>query len=665
MRIDVEGTGARIAALEHHLDNYSYSELKDQPVITDEEVIIDTAMSDESENMVQNKVIKAYADAVKTYFKSSLELGAADLLTVDNKYISYVDGQPAAGAAFACSDFISLDGIVSVSARNVVTGLPMLDIAFYDSTKTFISGVRGNATKHDLLVESGDIPVDAAYIRLSHKVEDAAVYAVTLYGQIGRALYDSFGLITELNDKLGSFGAVVQPIAASGESYLYGSRIYLEPHTTYRIILSRTDFATQAHETQYKYGIYGIDSSNIRTPIVRWNRDAQIPDFYDLYVDGSYVSYQIGHRNDDTFTVIIIKKEALGAGGGYGTGILDLNPKSEWMPKMLSAKKTYYTTTTPDVPAPVVIAHISDIHANWANVSRYLEFCNEYGDYIDLKLNTGDTVLDQFSDGIDGYEAITGVEDIVNLVGNHDTRVKNPNDWDAYANTQDAYERYYAHVAGWDVIQPQGAGESGYYPCYSYKDYESQKLRIIFVDVMGYNQRQDEWLAEVLEDARASNYHVLIAAHSAGFMPNGTDTNYTKVDCNYSTLYGVSAAASGENTYNDYAWHMIDTVDGFIADGGVFIGYLVGHSHRDFIAKKGTDNKQWIYAVGASIAGEVRDYTHTVGTRAQDEFQIASIDTYGHVIKLFKVGANVDRYGRHINSVCIDYLNKAIVCEGY
>ncbi len=665
MKIDIEGTGARITALEHHLDNYSYSELKDQPVITDEEVIIDTAMSGESMNMVQNKVIKAYVDTAKQDYQRSLELGAVDLLTIDNKFIGYVDGQPAAGGDFACSDFIKLNGIVAVSARNVVTGLPMLDIAFYDTDKNFISGVRGNSTKHNLLVESNDIPADAAYIRLTHKVADAAVYAVTLFAQPGKAFYDAYGLISKLDDNFASFVSVVMPIATTGESYKYSSKIYLEPYTTYRIIPSRTDFATQAHETQYKYGIYGVDSANLRTPIVRWPRDAQVPAFYDLYVDGSYSYYQIGHRNDDAFTVVIIKKDALGAGGGYGTGILDLNPKSEWLPKMLSAKKTYYTTTTPDVPKPVVIAHISDIHANWANVSRYLEFCNEYRDFIDLSLNTGDTVSNEFSDGIAGYEDITGVEGIVNLVGNHDTRVKTPNDWDAYANTREAYERYYAHVDNWEVVQPIGAGEGDYFPCYSYKDYDSQKLRIIFVDVMGYNVTQNTWVAGVLADAKINGYHVLIAAHSAGFMEHGTDTNYTKVDCNYSTLYGVSAAASGENTYNAYAWHMIETVDDFIADDGVFIGYLVGHSHRDFIAKKGTDGKQWIYAVGASIAGEVRDYAHTIGTREQDEFQIVSIDTYGHNIKLFKVGANVDRFGRHINSICIDYLNKQIVCEGY
>ena len=70
MKLDLGGTSARIAALENKVEGLapvaesgSYADLTDLPVIQPGEVIVDTAMSDSSENVVQNKVIKAYVDA--------------------------------------------------------------------------------------------------------------------------------------------------------------------------------------------------------------------------------------------------------------------------------------------------------------------------------------------------------------------------------------------------------------------------------------------------------------------------------------------------------------------------------------------------------------------------------------------------------------------------
>lgn len=75
MRIDLTGTEARIKALENKFDGLadvaesgSYADLKDQPTFDPhEDVIVDSAMSDNSENLVQNKVIKAYVDAGYLY----------------------------------------------------------------------------------------------------------------------------------------------------------------------------------------------------------------------------------------------------------------------------------------------------------------------------------------------------------------------------------------------------------------------------------------------------------------------------------------------------------------------------------------------------------------------------------------------------------------------
>lgn len=108
---------------------------------------------------------------------------------------------------------------------------------------------------------------------------------------------------------------------------------------------------------------------------------------------------------------------------------------------------------------------------------------------------------------------------------------------------------------------------------------------------------------------------------------------------------------------------MNETVQDFIDNGGLFCGYVIGHYHADFIASVYNYPKQLIYSIGATKSGEMKDYNHIIGTRNQDEFQIISVDTYLKIIKLYKVGANVDLYGRIKNSICINYQTGEIIAE--
>ena len=349
------------------------------------------------------------------------------------------------------------------------------------------------------------------------------------------------------------------------------------------------------------------------------------------------------------------------------TSIVALNNDYEWLPKMMSAKKRYYTSSNTTQQEPYVIAHLSDIHANWQNVARYLEFCDHHSARIDMLLNTGDTVSDSFDDGVAGYAALEGVGNIINITGNHDTSryVDGVRDWQYYCGLP-VYNLLIApFVSNWGVTQPAGAAENGY--CYFYKDIAAKKLRIIFVDIMGFNDTQNAWLDALLDEAITNEYHVLIATHFSGSTGSGhgDDPTFDKIDCNYTTIYGLGTSSAVLNSYNYSAYKMMQTVQDFMDGGGVFIGYVQGHYHADFIAKVHAYQNQLIYAVGSSKSGEVRDYKHTVGTKMQDEFQIISIDTYLHTIKFYKVGANVDLYGRHKNCICIDYVNRTIKAEAF
>ena len=309
----------------------------------------------------------------------------------------------------------------------------------------------------------------------------------------------------------------------------------------------------------------------------------------------------------------------------------------------------------------------ANIHGNWKNVARYLRFVDYYSNYFDDLINTGDTVTDKFSDGIDGYAAIEGAEKILMVPGNHDTATKSGStyNWQGKVGV-DAYNAFIApFVSNWGVTQPEGAAENGY--CYYYKDYTAKGIRLICVDIMGYDTTEDTWLQGVLADALESGLHVLIATHYAGARPSAeaSEAVFNKLACNYTTLYALGSSSTNLTSYNTSAYKMMDSVDAFMQSGGHFCGYIQGHYHADFIAKVGKYPGQLIYSIGSSKASEVRDYSHAEGSRMQDEFQVVAVDTVNTIVKLFKVGANYDRYGRSKGSVCVDYSTGEILGEGY
>lgn len=352
---------------------------------------------------------------------------------------------------------------------------------------------------------------------------------------------------------------------------------------------------------------------------------------------------------------------------GDGTSILALNPDSEFRPKVLAARKRYYTSTDTSEAYPLTFLHLSDIHGNWTNVARYLEFANYYDYYFDGLINTGDTVVDKLSDGVSGYAALSGVENVMVVIGNHDTRGDSGGaDWQDNINLP-AYNALIApFVSNWGVTQPTDAATFGY--CYYYKDYTAKNVRLIVVDIMAYDDTEDTWLRATLTAAKTAGLHVLIAVHYAGARRSSEASEqrvFDKIACNYTTLYSFGGASVNLTNYNTSAYMMTVAIKDFLDEGGHFVGYIQGHYHADFIAKVSEDSRQLIYSIGSSKAGEVRDYNHIVGTRNQDEFQIVAVDTKNTIVKLFKVGAHIDRYARTKGSVCVDYTTGELLGEGY
>lgn len=518
------------------------------------------------------------------------------------------------------------------------------------------------------------VPAGCAYVYLysgdlnsgsSHKW-DGLPDSFTAYGtlsSVSKKTNENSAALTEL--KIPKATIKTQFVGADNTQVMT-ERIYdFAPGQSYRCVILNPNVSlsdTSGNNYRFQLRAYDAEGNTIET-MVQYSTARSLPDYVDFVVPSGTAYIRVLGRAiaDAVFPVMFFPI----ASSVMSRGILDLNPESEFRPKFMSAQKRYYTSTTNDKPNPLVLLHLSDIHGNWANVARYLEFAKKYTSYIDVLLNTGDTVESDYDDGVDGYLALDGVDKVLVAIGNHDTRSgSDASDWQAHIGT-DAYNLLIKpSVSEWGVTQPAGAEENGY--CYYYKDFAAKKLRLIVVDIMAYDSTQDAWLESVLASALTSELHCVIATHFSGARPYAEREEgvFEKLSCNYTTLYSLGTTSEQLTGYNANAYLMGATVDAFIEAGGHFVGYIQGHYHADFVAKLDVYPEQLIYSIGASKAGEMRDFNHVVGTRDQDEFQIIAIDTVNTIVKLYKVGAYYDRYGRSKGSVCVNYTTGEVLGEG-
>lgn len=591
--------------------------------------------------------------------------GVTVMYTADSGYLSYY--------AFLTSDAAPVNGtpapLVPGTTRTLVEAGNTASFVIPEGTKF-------------LYLNSGDVNSGTSHAR------DYLPEYVTFYKTLDSRLSASEAMGVKLEDTIKektldlSLYKVRNGSVSASNTWSNAARYY---HILIPVIMGDTVtlLGNATHSTYYGYLMNDVQAqTGANAPVVENTTRMELPANNTievsipegcryLYIYSGDLNSGISHIRDYLPTEVRLKSSVgalleviSNAGILYDGGIIAANPDTEWLGKMVAAKKRYYTSSITDKPEPVVIAHISDIHANWSNVRRFIEFTRHHNVYIDGLLNTGDTAAGLFTDGI-YHTSVLGddVNYIMNVVGNHDTR--GTDGWQQYVGTS-IYEKLIApYISYWDVVQPADAAANGY--CYYYKDYTAQSLRLIVVDIMGYDATEDAWLASVLADARSNGYHVVIATHFAGGRDSEhqAENAFNVMACNYSTLQITSGNASGLYGYNSLAYMMTPTVKSFIDNGGIFVGYIQGHYHLDFVAQLAEDSRQLIYAIGSSKVGETRDYNHVGATRMQDEFQIISIDTFKNTIRLFKVGANIDEFGREKNSICVNYLTQTIIAEGY
>ena len=137
---------------------------------------------------------KAVTDAIQEPVTKVYGIGTK------GRYLKKADGTPASGDNYVVSGYIALiGGEVKVRCANVYFGganSSIASFAFYDSTKTFLSG-------SGVIGDSADVPANAAYFRMTAS-KSASSFTVNHYGIAKQAIFDllpSAGQIAAIESK--------------------------------------------------------------------------------------------------------------------------------------------------------------------------------------------------------------------------------------------------------------------------------------------------------------------------------------------------------------------------------------------------------------------------------------------------------------------------------
>jgi hypothetical protein len=273
---------------------------------------------------------------------------------------------------------------------------------------------------------------------------------------------------------------------------------------------------------------------------------------------------------------------------------------------------------------------------------------------VDDLLSLGDMVAAKYSDDYTYWLNTSGADQIMLTIGNHDVWLTGLSGSELASKT-DVYAKFFApKISTWGngIVQPTNAQAEGL--MYWYKDYTAKGVRLIVLDCMYWTEAQNAWFVDVLSDARTNNLHVIAVQH---YNPT---KSLAEIDCNFYSLdYGYNNLVQGTG-----AAQMLADVDMFITDGGAFVCWLSGDAHYDafgiYTAQSG--NKQLCLTFeNAGVSSLWGDANRIVGQKSQDSFNIVSVDAYAKLVKVVRVGNNMDRYMLQKNYICWDYQNHRMI----
>ena len=290
----------------------------------------------------------------------------------------------------------------------------------------------------------------------------------------------------------------------------------------------------------------------------------------------------------------------------------------------------------------LTLLHFSDIHGDAVAMNRLCNFMEEYGENIDECICTGDLLGSRWKSDFEFWGRDERAKTILSCVGNHDVLADDSGwNWELRVSQEDCYKRFFApYISNWGCVYQQNK-------TFYYKDYPVNKIRLVVINsVLQTAEREEQldWLDSVLKDAINNDLCVVIAAHYPIFMK--------KIPCNFSTL--DRSDGFGEKSMDAYQ----EKVASFIKNGGNFITWLAGHKHMDYIGYNEQFPNQLCIVIEALCcyqSAAYNDADRREGMPSQDLYNLVTIDIFDNIIKIVRVGNNLDRYLRKKDTLCINY----------
>lgn len=310
---------------------------------------------------------------------------------------------------------------------------------------------------------------------------------------------------------------------------------------------------------------------------------------------------------------------------------------------------------TNNAGTPLTILHISDIHSDSETLRRIEKEVEKHSESIGGKICTGDMVANTGGNISSWWDS-----SFMTCVGNHDSATKSGTTYNWNGVSMADREAYYItpYKDSWgDIVHTNGTS-------YYYKDYATEKIRLIVIDAMLYTgtameteaTAQTAWLTDALSGAVSAGLHVLIATHAPHGGAKKVESSFSQ---NWQTIMPTQADCDTPQT-------VIDTVAQAITDGLHFIGYLCGHTHRDVLWDAIGDKSQLMYCITCANVDtpaqwRVGDLYRDIN---RDAYNLVTIDTTNTLVKIVRGGgADISNDMRTRKGICINYTTGDIVGE--
>lgn len=330
--------------------------------------------------------------------------------------------------------------------------------------------------------------------------------------------------------------------------------------------------------------------------------------------------------------------------GGSSQSSVTRNPDA--ISNIIASKKHFDTTKinqfgTDNASNLLTIAHITDVHND---STRYRNFCDfvDAQPNIDVAICTGDFVIYPRADEFSNILNTPHKKEIFVAIGNHEVS------GGGYSKTTKELEEIFNI-------------EKTYYK----KEFPSKNIDLIvlnqYEDAQShYTEEQINWLVEELENSASNNRHVVIAFHSPCTFPQKNDKGFYQRHRRWTDNFVAPIGRAIEDIIHAYTnstaaeisfSNFTKNVD-FSNYNGVFVAYMCGHYHGDYIGYSELYNDQLylMCSCGAckpdtasyNYGEEVSDLPRIQGTKTEDCFNIYSIDTQNRIVKVVRVGSDVN-----------------------